>query len=1133
MRTRTMDSMRIAVLTAAVAVCCLRPANGEKVMFRDELTGCEMWRLTSRMTFHEYHHRDKPFSRAGQYMVCREHVGDLRIVVVNLADGSEDCFGGEHRSEGTTENPVFVQRDGRLAVVYGMRNTEGGSVYLRYLDTGEERTVVKMPPGVRTLTCGVIGPNAEYVVLRGDMTGDGLSDWSLKSLWTDDPIRVVWTAPNTSAAPKTASPVRAGNRIDLNTHLCHPDILRRARSGEKVKLLTDSKPAAYIAVLDIKTCEVKTYPAKHARFFTHEAWSGDGEYLHKSGYSWRAGADASTVPIRIGDSQWSNHYGTCGNSGRYVAGDSGRDGMERLELTDLWTGEMRTVAHISTPTEPAGKMSQDHGHPAGSPDGTKVLIHSCYDLVNHRLYAIPTKDIRAGDTVIPVETTEGFADKGKLLIGHGYSGKRMMISYEHADATNFSGCDWGDDAQARLKGAIRSDVIRKGTRHITDYYGRLFPDDGRRPRKEYIAVIKQPDPPRALAAKRTDKGVSLSWELPTSHKETAGYVVYQHTGAGAVERLTTEPVASCEYVDNGPPDKGKVGYLVRAVEHSGLYGAYSSPAWVDGERAGVDLVDSYDVRGCTYVAPGERPASDRRSVRVRVPVAGDYVFWGRCRTWRGAETLHVSVDGNPLSDASIDGANWHWARLASCRLNAGEHTIELAREETYDIKEGNLARNPGFENGLEGWTFDENVTSVDATRSHLGKQCVKLSGTLTKKKLFQTIDLEVKPEWSYRLSFQIRGKLTKGKAPPSQGPLARIAVNIESFPYPLRWVWNGNQFDDEQWREIEIVVNSPPCSPGKKPVRRVRAQPFWCPWYWGEQVGTVWIDDVHVAELGPRLRPVKVTKLLVTNVGGYTPKGLNGREAYPFPQAPLIAVTGLRQTGRMRNAVTLEWDAGRAGTRGYNVYANAGPDCPITKYFRSTSVWGKTSVTLDGLSRATSFTVKVTAINEDGIEGPAVSVQAGTSTAAAETHVLEAERAALTPPMRVERQGGVTFLVSPADRTRMDELYDLDGSGKPTGRAKFELSISEGGQYAIWGRLFAPNGGSNSLWFSLDGQPETSWGVSTAAFNKWSWLAPVDGKLWELKPGRHTITVRTREAGSRLDRIVVTNDLDEDKLRAQ
>jgi hypothetical protein len=202
---------------------------------------------------------------------------------------------------------------------------------------------------------------------------------------------------------------------------------------------------------------------------------------------------------------------------------------------------------------------------------------------------------------------------------------------------------------------------------------------------------------------------------------------------------------------------------------------------------------------------------------------------------------------------------------------------------------------------------------------------------------------------------------------------------LEPFPYPRDWYRNGNQFDDEQWREIEIVFDSPRQGPGNPPAKSITAQPFWCPHFWGRQVGTVWIDDVSVTELGPRLRPVKATKLLVTNVAGYVPHGLDGREDYPLPRVPLIPLSGLRQLGRTEDSVALAWDAGRAGTRGYNVYLNAGPDCPTTKYHQYTSVWARTTVTIVGLSPATDYAVKVTAINEDGVEGPAATIAAGTS----------------------------------------------------------------------------------------------------------------------------------------------------------
>jgi hypothetical protein len=124
---------------------------------------------------------------------------------------------------------------------------------------------------------------------------------------------------------------------------------------------------------------------------------------------------------------------------------------------------------------------------------------------------------------------------------------------------------------------------------------------------------------------------------------------------------------------------------------------------------------------------------------------------------------------------------------------------------------------------------------------------------------------------------------------------------------------------------------------------------------------------------------VKATKLLVTNLPGYIPKGLDGREAYPPPNAPLISVTGLRQAGRTEDRVELAWDAGRTGTRGYNVYLSAGDNFPGTKYFQKTTVCSKTSVKIDGLMPATRYAATISATNEDGIAGPTATVQAETA----------------------------------------------------------------------------------------------------------------------------------------------------------
>ena len=668
-----------------------------------------------------------------------------------------------------------------------------------------------------------------------------------------------------------------------------------------------------------------------------------------------------------------------------------RDGMERLELTDLWTGEMRTAAYISSPTEPAGKIDQDHGHPAGSPDGTKVLFHSCYDLLNHRLYAVPSRDVRAGDAVIPVTTTEGFAPSGKLLVGHAYAGQRMAVSYQRRDATHFYECNWGENAVETLNRAIRSDILPEGSLHITDAAGRLFADGECRPRKEYVAVVKQPDPPRCVAAKRVGGAVHVRWEPPSSREEIAGYVVWRRSATGPSERLTPEPITVCEYVDQASPATEKVEYFVRAVEHCGLYGSLFQP--------GLGRRRASRGRGRGLVrCPRQRLRRARPTPRERLPPGPHLHSRGRRVQLVGSRSsIHRSRDAasahrqqaSPRRASRRPGLALGEAGVMPAR--AGEHLVELARSENDHLRAGNLLENPGFENGLDGWTCDESVTSIDSSRAHAGKRCVKLSGRLTGKRLSQSVNLEVKPEWSYRLSFWLRGKFTSSEAQRYNGPhpntLGRIATLLEPLPYPREWFRNGNRFNDEQWRRVEVVFDTPRREPGAAAVRRVTALPFWCAEFWGEQVGAVWVDDVSVEELGPRLRPVKATKILATNIPGYSPTGLDGRDAHRFPEASLIRVADLRQTAGGRSSISLAWAPARPGVRGYNVYLCPGPECPATKYFQTASVWGKTTVTIDALTEASAYTVKVTAINEDGIEGPAAIAQAAPARdAAAATH---------------------------------------------------------------------------------------------------------------------------------------------------
>ncbi|HID21163.1 MAG TPA: hypothetical protein EYP14_02015, partial [Planctomycetaceae bacterium] len=170
MNGRARNAAVVLALTAATAWA----AEGEKVFFRDELTGIEMWRLSREMMFHEYPHAAKPFSYDGRYVVCRQWRPDGGVVVIKLADGSRTVFRSDRK--GWVESPAFLR--GQQAVVYCI-GRQDATVYLVDLISGREQTCVPLHGKVQLTSAGVVGPRSEFLLLRGDMTGDGLADLGL------------------------------------------------------------------------------------------------------------------------------------------------------------------------------------------------------------------------------------------------------------------------------------------------------------------------------------------------------------------------------------------------------------------------------------------------------------------------------------------------------------------------------------------------------------------------------------------------------------------------------------------------------------------------------------------------------------------------------------------------------------------------------------------------------------------------------------------------------------------------------------------------------------------------------------------------------------------------------------------
>ena len=89
------------------------------------------------------------------------------------------------------------------------------------------------------------------------------------------------------------------------------------------------------------------------------------------------------------------------------------------------------------------------------------------------------------------------------------------------------------------------------------------------------------------------------------------------------------------------------------------------------------------------------------------------------------------------------------------------------------------------------------------------------------------------------------------------------------------------------------------------------------------------------------------------------------------------------------------------------------------------------------------------------------------------------------------------------------------------------------GDYAIWGRAWGIDWGidwgNDSFWVSVDGGFEAQWGIP---HERWRWgrVSHWDGstsvpQTYTLGAGTHTLRIKTREHGSRLDLIEITDDL--------
>jgi tetratricopeptide (TPR) repeat protein len=94
--------------------------------------------------------------------------------------------------------------------------------------------------------------------------------------------------------------------------------------------------------------------------------------------------------------------------------------------------------------------------------------------------------------------------------------------------------------------------------------------------------------------------------------------------------------------------------------------------------------------------------------------------------------------------------------------------------------------------------------------------------------------------------------------------------------------------------------------------------------------------------------------------------------------------------------------------------------------------------------------------------------------------------------------------------------------------ATYTVTISRAGEYILWGRVQARDGNGDSFFIQIDKNPDNLWEIQMG--NYWHWdkvndRDNLDPVRFILKSGIHTIKVKLREDGTKLDKMVLTNNI--------
>jgi len=190
------------------------------------------------------------------------------------------------------------------------------------------------------------------------------------------------------------------------------------------------------------------------------------------------------------------------------------------------------------------------------------------------------------------------------------------------------------------------------------------------------------------------------------------------------------------------------------------------------------------------------------------------------------------------------------------------------------------------------------------------------------------------------------------------------------------------------------------------------------------------------------------------------------------------------------------------------------------------AVWGDEQQGHPGTRLVDSLVVMVTDINGNPISAVPVAFEVTEGDATieppeAKNHFeYEAEGGDITYPMQIMND----VSASGGKYVEVPQEYPDDSNAKVV----FTFTVAEEADFVVWGRIQSGDHLHDSFKVIMDEQPEVVWHISGNYSWTWDQVYEYNGDdpvVFHLTAGTHTLGIKNREWGSKLDKIIVTSDL--------